>query len=44
MSELVLKWDEILEKIKEEYEMTNVTFEAWIKPLVIDEEEDNRCS
>ncbi len=42
MSELVLKWDEILEKIKEEYEMTNVTFEAWIKPLVIDEEEDNR--
>ncbi len=35
MNELVEKWDAILEALKEEYGIANVSFNSWIKPLEI---------
>lgn len=29
------KWQEILLTVKEEYELSNVVFDSWIKPLEI---------
>ena len=41
MDELIAKWNEILEKVRIEYDITNVSFEAWLKPLeVFDIEND----
>ena len=29
------KWDEILQTVKDEYELTDISFNTWIKPLEI---------
>ena len=34
-------WEKILEYMKEEHEITNVSFDTWLKPLVPDSIEDN---
>ncbi|MCI9136479.1 MAG: chromosomal replication initiator protein DnaA [Lachnospiraceae bacterium] len=34
--ELILeKWEEILMTVKKEYELTNVSFDTWLKPLIV---------
>ncbi len=35
MKEIVQKWEEILESLKDEYEITNVSYDSWIKPLEV---------
>ena len=37
-------WDQILEKVKEDYEITNVAFNTWLKPLKIYSVEDNKIT
>ena len=37
-------WDHILEKVKEDYEITNVAFNTWLKPLKIYSVEDNKIT
>ncbi|MCR5416064.1 MAG: chromosomal replication initiator protein DnaA [Pseudobutyrivibrio sp.] len=41
MEELVKKWDEILVSLQNEYEIANISFESWIKPLEVFQIEDN---
>lgn len=36
------KWSEILEMLKKEHELTNVSFDIWIKPLEVYSVEDNK--
>ncbi len=36
------KWHEILEMLKKEHELTNVSFDIWIKPLEVYSVEDNK--
>ena len=35
MEEIIQKWEEILESLKDEYEITNVSYDSWIKPLEV---------
>ncbi len=35
------KWDEILETLKREYEISDVSFNTWLKPLEIHAVEDS---
>ena len=42
MEELVQKWDEILTSFAEEYEIANISFDSWIKPLEVFQVEDNK--
>lgn len=35
------KWNEIIEKLKVEYGLTNVSFNTWIKPLKVHEVKNN---
>ena len=35
MDHILDKWDKILNTIKTEYDLTNVSFETWIKPLEV---------
>lgn len=35
------KWDDILKSMKEEYEISDISFETWLKPLSIYSVEDN---
>ena len=46
MDELLKKWDEILEHVKEEYELTDISFNTWVKPLKPSSIEGNKkvCS
>ena len=41
MSEISEKWEEIKEIIKKEYELTDVSYNTWIKPLKFYKEENN---
>lgn len=41
MKEIVQKWEEILESLKDEYEITNVSYDSWIKPLEVFNIEEN---
>ena len=41
MDELLKKWDEILEHVKKEYELTDISFNTWVKPLKPSSIEDN---
>ena len=41
MSEISEKWEEIKEIIKKEYELTDVSYNTWIKPLKFYKEEDS---
>ena len=42
MEELVKKWDEILDYLKNEYAITDVSYESWLKPLELFQIEDNK--
>lgn len=35
MEQILAKWDEILETVKNEHDLTDVSFNTWIKPLVV---------
>ena len=35
MEAIVEKWEQILQTVKEEHELTEVSFNTWIKPLEI---------
>ena len=35
------KWDEILEHVRKEHELTNVSFKTWLQPLVIHQIKDH---
>ena len=37
MDKILEKWDKILQEVKEEYEMTDVSFNTWLKPLTVSE-------
>ncbi|MCR5586360.1 MAG: chromosomal replication initiator protein DnaA [Lachnospiraceae bacterium] len=41
MEEIVSRWEEILKSFTEEYEISNVSYESWIKPLEILQIKDN---
>ncbi len=38
---IVSKWDDIINRIKSEYDITDISFKAWIKPLTINSVENN---
>lgn len=42
MEEIVKKWDEILSYLKNEYAITDVSYDSWIKPLELFQIEDNK--
>ena len=42
MEELVKKWDEILEYLKNEYAISDVSYNSWLKPLELFQIEDNK--
>ena len=35
METILQKWDEILALVKEEHELTDVSFSTWLKPLKV---------
>ncbi|MCI8417744.1 MAG: chromosomal replication initiator protein DnaA [Lachnospiraceae bacterium] len=41
MEMILEKWDEILEHVRKEHELTNVSFKTWLQPLVIHEIQDH---
>ena len=42
MSNIVIeKWDEILETMKNEYDISDVSFNTWLKPLKVHNITDN---
>lgn len=42
MDKIIEKWNEILNKVKEEHELTDVSFDAWIRPLEVFAIEDDK--
>ena len=40
MSEIADRWDEIKEIIKNEYDLTDISYNTWIKPLKFYKEEN----
>ncbi len=42
MEELVKKWDEILEYLKNDYGISDVSYNSWLKPLELFQIEDNK--
>ena len=44
MSEISSRWDEIKLNIKNEYDLSQVSFDTWIVPLKFYEEKDNVVS
>ena len=42
MEEIVKKWDEILDYLKNEYAITDVSYDSWLKPLELFQIEDNK--
>ena len=40
MEIIIEKWDEILETVKKEHELSDVSFKTWLKPLKIHKIED----
>ena len=41
MEELIEKWNEILQRVKEEHEITDISFNTWLRPLEIYDLKDN---
>lgn len=41
MNEVIEKWDSILEAVKTEHELSNISFRTWLKPLKVEHIEDN---
>ena len=35
MDKIIEKWDEILNTVKQEYEISDVSFDTWIRPLEV---------
>ena len=42
MQLIMEKWDEILNKVKEEQELTDIYFDTWLKPLKLYGVENNK--
>jgi len=42
MEELVKKWDEVLDYLKTEYNISDVSYNSWLKPLELFQIEDNK--
>lgn len=42
MEEIVKKWDEILDYLKTEYSISDVSYNSWLKPLELFQIEDNK--
>jgi len=42
MEEIVKKWDDILNILKREYQITEISYESWLKPLELFQIEDNK--
>ena len=42
MQLILEKWEEILQKVKEEHELSNVSFDTWLKPLSVYNVEGNK--
>ena len=42
MDKILEKWNEILKTVKEEHELTDVSFDAWIRPLEVFAVENNK--
>ena len=42
MEELVKKWDEVLDYLKTEYSISDVSYNSWLKPLELFQIEDNK--
>ncbi len=42
MEEIVKKWDEILSYLKEEYAISDISYNSWLKPLELFQIEDNK--
>ena len=38
---IIDKWEEILQHVKEEFELTDVSFNSWLKPLKVHSFENN---
>ena len=43
MNKVVEKWDEILQIVKTEHDLSDVSFNTWLKPLTVYEVVDNVC-
>ena len=41
MNQVEKNWDKILQAVKEEHELTDVSFNTWLKPLTVDSVEGN---
>ena len=41
MDKVIEKWDEILQTVKVEYDVADVSFDTWLKPLKVYEVKDN---
>ena len=41
MDKVIEKWDEILQTVKVEYDVADVAFNTWLKPLKVYEVKDN---
>ena len=35
MEKVIEKWDEIINRVKDEHELSKVSFETWIRPLEV---------
>ena len=44
MNAVIEKWEEILQTVKSEYEVTDVPFNTWLKPLEVYEVDGMRGS
>jgi chromosomal replication initiator protein len=42
MEEIVKKWEEILNYLKNEYQITDISYDSWLKPLELFQIEDNK--
>ena len=42
METILQKWDEILALVKEEHELTDVSFSTWLKPLKVHSLDEQR--
>ena len=42
MEELVKKWDDVLDYLKTEYSISDVSYNSWLKPLELFQIEDNK--
>ena len=41
MEQIIEKWEEILRTVKEEHELTDISFKTWLEPLKVFDVKDN---